>query len=141
TSLPPSVIAHTQDNIDFTALRGKTVAVVGAAASAFDAAGVALEHGAAAVHLFARRPDIASVPITRVRGYAGAYDHYRQLPDAIRWHQAIRFRRFGSTPTIDAIERADDFHNFRLHLGVPWREVYIESGQIVAQAADGANRF
>ncbi len=141
SGLPTGRWSHTQDAIDFERLRGKTVAVLGAAAAAFDAAGVALESGAASVHLFARRTEIASVPITRVRGYPGAYDNYRQLPDAIRWHQAIRFRQFGSTPTIDAIERAVAFPNFRLHLGAPWREAYIESGQIVAQAADGMHRF
>ncbi len=136
-ALPPNVVAHTQDEIDFAALRGKTVAVVGAAASAFDAAGVALENGAATVHLFARRPEIASVPITRVRGYPGAYDHYRQLPDAIRWHQAIRFRRFGSTPTTDAIERTVAFPHFHLHLAAPWHDAHVEDGKVVAHAADG----
>ncbi|MHC5828362.1 MAG: SidA/IucD/PvdA family monooxygenase, partial [Nostoc sp.] len=60
--LPRKLYAHTADAIDFTALRGKTVAVLGAAASAFDAAGVALESGAKAVHLFARRSAIASLP-------------------------------------------------------------------------------
>ena len=49
--------AHTADAIDFAALRGKSVAVIGGAASAFDAAAVALEAGAAPVHLFARRAD------------------------------------------------------------------------------------
>ena len=139
--LPKTVFAHTEDTIDFAALRGKTVAVVGAAAAAFDAAGVALENGAAAVHLFARRPSIASVPITRVRGYPGAYDNYRHLPDAMRWHQAIRFRSFGSTPTIDAIERVIAFPNFHLHLAAPWQETYVEGGQVVACAADGTFRF
>jgi FAD-dependent urate hydroxylase len=140
-ALPKTVLSHTQDSIDFAGLRGKTVAVVGAAAAAFDAAGVALEHGAAAVHLFARRNTIASVPITRTRGYPGAYDHYRQLPDAIRWHQAIRFRRTGSTPTIDAIQRTVAFPQFHLHLAAPWHEAFVEDGQIVAQAADGSYRF
>ena len=140
-ALPKTVLSHTQDPIDFGALRGKTVAVVGAAAAAFDAAGVALEAGAAAVHLFARRPSIASVPITRVRGYSGAYDHYRQLPDAIRWHQAMRFRRVGSTPTIDAIERTVAFAQFHLHLAAPWHEAYVEAGQVVARAPDGGYRF
>jgi cation diffusion facilitator CzcD-associated flavoprotein CzcO len=139
-NLPAHLIAHTQDDIDFAALRGKTVAVVGAAASAFDAAGVALENGAAAVHLFARRPDIASVPITRVRGYPGAYDHYRQLPDAIRWHQAVRFRRFGSTPTTDAIERTVAYKQFHLHLAAPWNDAHVEDGKVVADAADGPFR-
>jgi FAD-dependent urate hydroxylase len=139
--LPRTVLAHTQDSIDFAALRGKTVAVVGAAAAAFDAAGVALENGAAAVHLFARRPTIASVPITRVRGYPGAYDHYRHLPDAMRWHQAIRFRQVGSTPTIDAIERAVAFPHFHLHLAAPWHDARAENGKVVAYAADGAFHF
>jgi cation diffusion facilitator CzcD-associated flavoprotein CzcO len=139
--LPAEFVTHTEQDIDFAALRGKTVAVVGAAASAFDAAGVALENGAAAVHLFARRPTIASVPITRVRGYPGAYDHYRQLPDAIRWHQAIRFRRAGSTPTTDAIERCVAFPHFHLHLAAPWQDAHIENHQVVAHAAGGTFRF
>ncbi len=54
--LPPRLYAHAAEMIDFAALRGKTVAVVGGAASAFDAAAVALETGAASVDLFARRP-------------------------------------------------------------------------------------
>jgi cation diffusion facilitator CzcD-associated flavoprotein CzcO len=140
-ALPATVLSHTQDSIDFAGLRDKTVAVVGAAAAAFDAAGVALENGAGAVHLFARRNAIASVPITRVRGYPGAYDNYRQLPDAIRWQQAIRFRRTGSTPTIDSIERVVAFPRFHLHLAAPWQDAYLEDGQVVAHAADGTFRF
>ena len=119
-NLPRSRYAHTEDAIDFAALRGKVVGVIGAAASAFDAAGVALEHGAAEVHLFARRDTIAAIPITRSRGFPGAYDNYHQLPDADRWHQAIRFFGAGSTPTTDAIERAVRFPNFHLHLSTPW---------------------
>src|SRR5690349_11713539 len=57
--LPARLYAHTADAIDFSTLRGKRVAVIGGAASAFDAAAVALEVGAASVHLFARRPALA----------------------------------------------------------------------------------
>ena len=141
SGLPAEKRSHTQDDIDFTRFRGKTIAVVGGAAAAFDAAGVALEHGAAAVHLFVRRPSVAAVPITRTRGYPGAYDNYRQLPDTIRWHQALRFRRYGSTPTVDAIERVIAFDNFHLHPSAPVREAYAEADQVVLHAADGAYRF
>jgi len=41
--LPAQFVAHTSDAIDFAALRGKSVAVLGGAASAFDAAATALE--------------------------------------------------------------------------------------------------
>ena len=109
--------------------------MIGAAASAFDAAGVALEAGAASVHLFARRPSIAAVPITRSRGYPGAYDNYFALPDAIRWEQARRFRSWGSTPTTDAIERTVSFSNFHLHLAAPAQSIRVEDGRVVVHAA------
>jgi FAD-dependent urate hydroxylase len=134
--LPTRLYAHTEAAIDFAALRGKQVAVIGAAASAFDAAGVALEAGTASVHLFARRPTIASVPITRSRGYPGAYDNYYALPDADRWEQALRFRRWGSTPTIDAIERTVAFPNFHLHLAAPFQSARVEGGGVVVRAGD-----
>ena len=133
--LPASHRAHTADAIDFAALRGKTVAVVGAAASAFDAAGVALEAGARAVHLYARRDSIASVPISRSRGFPGAYDNYRSLPDAVRWQQAVRFQQSGSTPTVDAIARAVAFPNFHLHLSSPWVSARMEAGRSLPRPA------
>ncbi|ACB95472.1 NAD(P)-binding domain-containing protein [Beijerinckia indica] len=127
--LPRSLLAHTSDPIDFSALKGKDVAVVGGAASAFDAAATALEAGAASVRLFSRRETLASVPILRVRGYPGAYDNYAYLPDAIRWHQAIRYRQAGSTPPPDSIERVLRFANFHLHLGAPWTEAHVRDGR------------
>src|ERR1700722_944257 len=139
--LPPTLCAHTEDKIDFAALSGKTIAVVGAAASAFDAAGVALEHGAQAVHLFARRDTIAAVPITRSRGFPGAYDNYHQLPDADRWLQALRFRRYGSTPTTDAIERTVKFPHFPLHLASPWSSAVATGAEVEATINGTAQRF
>jgi FAD-dependent urate hydroxylase len=140
-ALPAQLYGHTADDIDFAALRGKAVAVVGGAASAFDAAGVALEAGAASVDLFARRAVLASVPVARVRGYPGVYDNYPELPDAVRWHQAIRFRRAGSTPPADAIERVLRYPNFRLHLAAPWIAAREADGRIAARAADGEFSF
>lgn len=139
--LPGRLYAHTADAIDFTALRGKRVAVVGGAASAFDAAAVALEAGAASVDLFARRPALASLPVGRVRGYPGAYDNYPELPDRVRWHQAMRFRRAGSTALADAIERVLRFANFRLHLAAPWLSARVEEGRIAAHTGAGEFHF
>jgi len=141
SDVPRSLWAHAGDDIDFAALKGKEIAVIGGAASAFDAAATALEAGAKSVHLFARRPQIAATPINRSRGYPGAYDNYYSLPDAVRWHQAIRYRRAGSTPPQDAIERVLKFANFRLHLAAPWHSAREDGGRIAAEAADGAYRF
>jgi len=126
--------AHTSQEIDFAALAGKTVAVLGAAASAFDAAATALEAGARQVHLFARRDHIASTPVARVRGYPGFYDNYHQLPDALRWAVALRYRRAGAAPPADSVARALAFDNFHLHLGASWRAAEVVDGRIRAQA-------
>src|SRR5690606_707361 len=59
--LPPALYAHSADDIDFDALKGKTVGVIGAGASAMDNAATALEAGAGALHLFVRRPDLPRI--------------------------------------------------------------------------------
>ncbi|MCX4172315.1 MULTISPECIES: SidA/IucD/PvdA family monooxygenase [Paraburkholderia] len=140
-SLPPTLRAHTSEAIDFAALRGKSVAVIGGAASAFDAAGTALEAGAGQVHLFVRREWIASVPVTRTRAYPGAYDNYFHLPDAIRWSQARRFRVAGSTPPVDALERVTRFPNFHLHLGAPWAHASVRDERVETDVAGESFAF
>lgn len=133
--------AHTGQAIDFTALVGKNVAVIGGAASAFDAAAVALESGAAAVHLFVRRDKIPATPVARVRGYPGFYDNYLSLPDASRWHHAARYRRLGTTPPSDSVQRVLGFPNFHLHLSAPWQGAQVQAGQVVALVHDERFNF
>lgn len=139
--LPRSHFAHTYDAIDFAALRGRAVAVVGGAASAFDAAATALEAGAAQVHLFARRATLAHLPVTRARAYPGAYDNYPALPDAVRWRQALRFRRAGSTPPADAVSRATRFPNFHLHLGATWQKADVDGERVRARVNEAEFHF
>lgn len=131
--LPKSHVAHTSDEIDFAALKDKRIAIVGGAASAFDAAAVALEGGAKAVHLFIRRNHIASLPVYRNRFYAGAFENFANLPDEVRWRQAIRGHDSGSTPPAESIDRVTRFKNFHLHLSAPWDSARFENGQIQAQ--------
>ncbi|MFP4896593.1 SidA/IucD/PvdA family monooxygenase [Paraburkholderia sp. EG304] len=136
-SLPAARVAHTSQAIDFAALHGKSVAVLGGAASAFDAAATALEAGAANVHLFVRRATLAAVPVSRARAYPGAYDNYFDLPDAVRWSQALRFKRSGSTAPLDSIERVTRFANFHLHPATQWESAREEAGQIAARTTEG----
>jgi len=140
-NLPKELYAHTLEAIDFEKLRDKSVAFIGSAASAFDAAAVALEAGAREVHLFARRDRLASEPVIRTRGYPGAYDNYGSLPDALRWHQAIRFRRAGSTPPPDAVARAVKFPNFHLHLAAPWTSAKPFGRRLLATTPHGDIAF
>ncbi|WFU78159.1 NAD(P)/FAD-dependent oxidoreductase [Bradyrhizobium sp. CIAT3101] len=140
-NLPRELYAHTLEAIDFEKLRDKSIAVIGSAASAFDVAAVALEAGAREVHLFARRERLASEPVIRTRGYPGAYDNYASLPDAVRWHQAIRFRRAGSTAPPDAVARAVRFPNFNLHLGSSWTSAKPFGRRLLATTTKGDIAF
>ena len=135
-NLPRDCYAHTSERIDFPALRGKTVAVVGAAASAFDAAATALEAGAADVHLFARRNAIAATTVGFLRAYAGALDNYPDLPADMRWQQAFRTQSAGTMPPPDSISRATCFSNFHIHLSAPWNEVRYDGERIEAITGD-----
>ncbi len=118
-ALPPPRRAHCADAIDFTALAGKRVAVVGAGASAFDNAATALEAGAAEVHLLCRRKDIQVVQPYRWLTFRGFLRHLGDLDDAWRWRfmSAIMGLREGFPQA--TYDRCARHAAFRLHLGAP----------------------
>ena len=77
--------AHSADTIDFDALRGKRVAVIGAGASSMDNAATALEYGAAAVDLLIRRKAMPRINKMTGIGSPGVVQGMHQLPDAWKW--------------------------------------------------------
>ena len=83
--LPRHLRAHTAAAIDFGALAGRRVAVVGAGASAADNAAMALEHGAAAVTMLCRRAEVQCVQPYRWLTFTGFLRHLSDLDDAWRW--------------------------------------------------------
>jgi cation diffusion facilitator CzcD-associated flavoprotein CzcO len=104
-ALPPTLRAHSSDAIDFAALAGRRVAVIGAGASAFDNAAVALEAGAAEVTLIARRARIEQPNVKQAMEFAGFLRHYGELGDAerLRLHQVLA--RFAVPPPPDSVAR------------------------------------
>ncbi len=120
--LPGHLYAHTHD-FDPKALAGRRVAILGSAASAFDAAGALLEAGAGAVDLFSRGTDLARGSALKPFGFFGAWEHFHALPDADRWAAMAHFRRRASFPPPAAVKRAVAHDNFRIHLDAVWRAV------------------
>lgn len=118
-AIPESHRAHSADPIDFAALAGRTVAVVGAGASAFDNAAAALEAGAGAVHLLCRRAEPQTVQPYRWLNFAGFLRHLGDLDDAWRWRfmSGIMAMREGfPQATWDRCARHAAFH---MHEGTP----------------------
>lgn len=137
-ALPVSFRAHAADAIDFTRLAGRTVAVLGAGASAFDNAAVALEHGAASVHLFCRRAEPMTVQPYRWLTFAGFMKHLGDMPDEWRWRfmQHILGLREGFPP--DTWARVAAFANFTFHVGRPWTGARIAGGRVLLDTPKGA---
>jgi cation diffusion facilitator CzcD-associated flavoprotein CzcO len=121
--LPERFYAHTHQEIDFAALAGKRVAVLGAGASAFDNAAVALEHGAREVRLFFRRKSLVRVNAYRWAEFVGFLKHHGDLPDADRWRFILQILRMGQLPPADTFQRARDHETFHLHPGSGWKSV------------------
>jgi FAD-dependent urate hydroxylase len=111
--LPASMCVSCGMSIDFAALSGKRVAVIGAGASAFDNAAMALEAGASTVHLLCRRAEIQLVQPYRWLTFRGFLRHFSDLDDVWRWRfmRAILELREGfPQQTYDRCARHAAFH-------------------------------
>ena len=145
-ALPTAFWTHTSSPIDFAALTGKVVAIVGAGSSAFDAAGVALESGAAEVHMFNRRSYVDYPGGSRSsgpsdRGHANVLGMSYELPDAVRWRNFVaRDRSVASVPP-DSLQRAVSHDAFRLHLESSLSDVEVTGGRVYARVGGEAWRF
>ncbi len=118
-ALPRHLRAHAADAIDFDALKGRRVAVVGAAASAFDNASTALETGAAEVRMLCRRDELQRVQPYKVLAYQGFLRHFGELPDDARWRMMNHLLTTREALTRETWERATMHSNFDLVTGAP----------------------
>jgi cation diffusion facilitator CzcD-associated flavoprotein CzcO len=137
-ALPARVRAHAADAIDFAALRGRRVAVLGAGASAFDNAAMALEAGAAEVGLFCRRPEPQVVQPYRWLTFAGFLRHVGELDDAWRWRfmsHILGLREGFPQATYDRCAR---HAAFRLHAGAPWTGARMAGDAVAIDTPRGA---
>jgi Pyridine nucleotide-disulphide oxidoreductase len=74
-------VFHSSDDIDFARFKGGRIGVLGASASAFDNAAVALETGAAEAHMFVRRAHLPQVNKSKWTAFPGFFLGYRELDD------------------------------------------------------------
>jgi cation diffusion facilitator CzcD-associated flavoprotein CzcO len=136
-SLPERFRAHAADPIDFGALRGRRVAVLGAGASAFDNAAMALEAGAAAVVLFCRRAEPQVIQPYRWLTFAGFLRHMSELDDAWRWRfmsRILGLREGFPQPTYD---RCACHPSFRLMTGTAWTDARVVGDAVAVETPLG----
>jgi FAD-dependent urate hydroxylase len=141
-NLPAERYARTADDIDFRRLAGKRVGVLGAGASAFDNAAVALEAGASRVDLCFRRADIPRVNPLIWMNFAGLLGHFAELTDLERWRFMRRIlEELPVPPTQDTFWRCRSFENFAWHANCDWKSVRDESGVAKVETETGTFAF
>ncbi len=136
-ALPARFRAHTADPIDFPALRGRRVAVLGAGASALDNAAMALEAGAAEVVLFCRRVEPQVVQPYRWLTFAGFLRHLSDLDDAWRWRFMSHILGLREGFPQETYDRCASHASFRIQSGAPWTAARIEGGSAVVETPIG----
>jgi cation diffusion facilitator CzcD-associated flavoprotein CzcO len=110
------------------------VAVLGAGASAFDNAAMALERGAAEVQLFCRRAEPQLVQPYRWLTFSGFLRHLHEMPDAWRWRFMAHVLGLREAFPQDTWDRCARFGSFRLHAGRPWTGARLDADGRVAIA-------
>lgn len=138
---PDGRIFHASEPIDFNALRGLRVGVLGAGASAFDNAGLALESGAASVEMFVRRPVLPQVNKAKGAGFPGFFHGFRSLPDEARWRLYTYIFDAQVPPPFESVLRCDRHPGFRLWLGEGWEDLRMDTDGVRVVTAAGTRRF
>ncbi|MGO7184605.1 NAD(P)-binding domain-containing protein [Rhizobium brockwellii] len=130
--------AHTADPIDFAALRGKRVGVVGAGASAMDNAATALEAGAARLDLFVRRTDLPRINKFTGIGSQGVVHGFAGLPDDWKWRFLDYAMRAQTPPPRPSVLRVSAFPQAHLHLKSPIDRLQQQADHIVVTTPKGS---
>ncbi|HTI01290.1 MAG TPA: NAD(P)/FAD-dependent oxidoreductase [Acidisoma sp.] len=139
--IPRSRYAHTSEEIDFAALAGKRIGVLGAGASAFDNAATALEAGAGRVQLCVRRRLLPRVNPYRWMEQPGFLGHFADLPDLMRWRFMRHIFTMNQPPPPDTVARCAAFPHFSAHPGTPWLDARMEGDEIRIRTPGGELAF
>ena len=117
----PDRAAHTMETIDFARLRGRSVAVLGAGAAAWDNAAVALEAGAVRVEMYARRKVLPQVNKGRGSATPGYFEGWPALAPADKWALLTYLHDLQAPPPHETIHRTLRHPGFRIHFGTQVR--------------------
>jgi cation diffusion facilitator CzcD-associated flavoprotein CzcO len=140
-TLPATHCVHSSADIDFASLRGKTVAVIGVGASAFDNAGTALEAGAAHVTMLFRRRDIPRINKGLGVNSPGMNAGYFDLSPERRLAITNYIAETGSTPPRLSVMRCTRHSNFRWASACPVRAAHMDANHVVLTTPRGPMRF
>ena len=133
--------AHSADDIDFGALKGKRVAVIGAGASSMDNAATALEAGAGSVDLLIRRKEMPRINKMTGIGSQGVVHGMYQLPDAWKWKFVDYTASTQTPPPRSSTLRVSRHENARFFLDCGIVAVKEDAGGLLIETTQGPMRY
>jgi FAD-dependent urate hydroxylase len=136
-NLPLDRYAQANTEFDFDTLKSKRVTVIGANASGFDAAAVALESGAENIDLLVRRREIPKINAHRPLDSNAWHLHFADLDVETRWQLMVHVMQNNQPPPQDSFDRARDLPGFQMHENFDIRSIELKDGEITIQSAKG----
>jgi cation diffusion facilitator CzcD-associated flavoprotein CzcO len=133
--------AHSADDIDFDALKGKRVAVIGAGASSMDNAATALEAGAGSVDLLIRRKEMPRINKMTGIGSQGVVHGMHQLPDAWKWRFVDYTASTQTPPPRSSTLRVSRHANARFFLDCSIVAVKEDAEGLLIETTQGSMRY
>lgn len=121
--IPKEKWSHTNELIDFDALVGKRVAVIGGGDAGFDAAGTALERGAKSVDIHIRRNALPAENVTLGSNFVLSNGEYDLCTDDEKFEVFKYIFDIGISPPKESILRVKKFPNFALHTGICFQDI------------------
>jgi cation diffusion facilitator CzcD-associated flavoprotein CzcO len=141
TAAARSCVLHAAADIDFAALAGKRIGVLGIGATAFDNAATALEAGAATVTMFARRTFIPQVNKSKWASFPGFQHGYAAADDATRWRFMTYINDEQVPPPHESVLRCMRHRGFALRLGEPWLDLTASDDAVRVTTSKGYHVF
>ena len=140
---PPATsrVFHSMEAINFNALAGKRVGVLGAGSSAFDNAGAALEAGAAVVTMFARRAALPQINKSKWAAFPGFQNGYLALDDQSRWEFFTYIMDEQVPPPHESVLRCDRFTGFSIRFAEPWTDLAAHANGVTVTTPKGQHEF
>ncbi|MBP2231930.1 cation diffusion facilitator CzcD-associated flavoprotein CzcO [Azospirillum agricola] len=129
--------SHAHEAIDFQALKGKTVAVLGAGAGAVDNAAEALENEAAKVLMLVRRATLPRINKGIGAGHPGMVLGFHTLSDERRWAYNQYIADTGVPAPHNSMLRCSRHPNFALLTGCPIEQAKPDGGRLTLHTGRG----
>lgn len=141
TGIDRAYWAHSADDIDFAALKGRRVAVIGAGASSMDNAATALEAGAGSVDLLIRRKEMPRINKLTGIGSQGVVLGMHRLPDAWKWKFVDYTASTQTPPPRSSTLRVSCHSNASFFLDCGILAIREDAGGLLVETTQGPMRY